>query len=755
MGITSSVIRVGDRDATRREVVGGKAATLNLLAGAGFRVPAGFVLTVAVDASLGDGLDGALRAAADGLGASRFAVRSSAVAEDLPDASYAGLYETFLNVEPDGLGEAARRCFASAGDERIMVYQGARTPATGYNPSPASAGMAVLVQAMVDAEAAGVAFTANPVTGRRDEVVVVGVTGLGERLVSGQATGQEWVIHGRAATCARDGEGALSATEALQVADLARSVASRLGSPQDIEWALDSQRQLYLLQARAMTALPDPVTWAAPGPGLWTRNFRLGEWLPEAITPLFSDWLLPGLEDGYLAGMRSTAHVRVPFRYAVVNGWYFNATPIPSPRLLWRVLLDSRGRAPWFLYNALVRVSRDPAAADRAVLSHVARAWRDDLLPAYRALIDSASGEVDRASPHRLMEIVDEICSIAGQYLWSLALVGGSAWKMEQALGAFWRAHLADPLAGTPAGDGGPQALLRALPGAEPTYPPHAVLSLDWYHPTASETNGHASVLPFAPTVDLAWTRAAAEAACRVALRDRPTVLTRFDELLVVAQSYAVIREEQARDLTLGWPVLRRCAGRLAEHLTATGATASTDDFFFLTRGELTSALTGTAESLGGTAGRRREAWQRQRRLVAPLSLGRPPRLIGDPIARAVEATRGGLAAPAGAIIGHPASAGRATGRVRVVDGPADFPRFAAGEILVAKATTPAWTPLFIRAAAVVTDGGTLAAHASLVAREYGIPAVVGTTDATTRLRTGDLVTVDGSAGTVQHAESR
>jgi pyruvate,water dikinase len=97
----------------------------------------------------------------------------------------------------------------------------------------------------------------------------------------------------------------------------------------------------------------------------------------------------------------------------------------------------------------------------------------------------------------------------------------------------------------------------------------------------------------------------------------------------------------------------------------------------------------------------------------------------------------------------HPASAGRATGPVRIVHGPADFAGFRDGDVLVAKATAPAWTPLFGRAAAVVTDGGTLAAHASLVAREYAIPAVVGTGNATTRLHAGQVVTVDGTAGTI------
>jgi rifampicin phosphotransferase len=101
-------------------------------------------------------------------------------------------------------------------------------------------------------------------------------------------------------------------------------------------------------------------------------------------------------------------------------------------------------------------------------------------------------------------------------------------------------------------------------------------------------------------------------------------------------------------------------------------------------------------------------------------------------------------------LVGEPASPGRATGRARVVDGPEDFDSFEEGEVLVARLTAPAWTPLFGHAAAVVTDGGTLAAHASLVAREYGIPAVVGTGDATRKLRNGMVVTVDGGAGVVE-----
>ena len=146
----------------------------------------------------------------------------------------------------------------------------------------------------------------------------------------------------------------------------------------------------------------------------------------------------------------------------------------------------------------------------------------------------------------------------------------------------------------------------------------------------------------------------------------------------------------------------------------------------------------------------RRQGWESQRRLAAPLALGEPPRTIRKLVHGAAEAARTRPVSPDAIVVGEPASPGRASGAVRIVRGPEDFRGFREEEVLVARLTAPAWTPLFGRAAAVVTDGGTLAAHASLVAREYGIPAVVGTGDATLRLRDGQAVTVDGGAGTVE-----
>ena len=154
-------------------------------------------------------------------------------------------------------------------------------------------------------------------------------------------------------------------------------------------------------------------------------------------------------------------------------------------------------------------------------------------------------------------------------------------------------------------------------------------------------------------------------------------------------------------------------------------------------------------EDLVDQVRKRRSAWERSRRLMAPLALGTMPKVL-ERVVSALEVVRSERPTPEGALRGEPASPGRASGTVRLVRGSEDFVRFRPGEVLVAQTTAPAWTPLFAQAAAVVTDGGSLAAHASLVAREYGIPAVVATGDATARLVDGEWVTVDGSAGLVE-----
>src|SRR6266700_1672961 len=169
----------------------------------------------------------------------RFAVRSSGTAEDLAGASFAGQYETVLDVGLDELPEAVRQVLDSAASARVAAYRQAHREAdAAAAPDPSESKMAVLVQVMVAADVAGVAFTANPVTGARGEVVITAVRGLGERLVAGEATGDQWVVRDGQARCTRAVEQAINADQARQVAELARRAEGHSGTPQDLEWAI-------------------------------------------------------------------------------------------------------------------------------------------------------------------------------------------------------------------------------------------------------------------------------------------------------------------------------------------------------------------------------------------------------------------------------------------------------------------------------------------------------------------------------------
>ena len=787
-----------EADAERLDVAGGKGASLARLLRLAFPVPMGFVITIdayrayLVAVGLSEMSMGAADAAPDaealhrGIqrgpipdelrvailsayrrleagGAAHVAVRSSGIAEDLATASFAGQHDTFLDVAgEEALLDAVRACWASLWAPRAVAYRSQR----GWDDHAPPLALAVVVQVMVPAEAAGVAFTADPVTGDRHVTTISAVRGLGERLVSGEAVADEWVVRGNETTCLRAMEQALTGEQALDVAHLANQIARASGTPQDVEWAIASG-ELFVLQARPMTALPEPiepVVWVAPAPGGWMRNFRVGEWLPEPVTPLCDTWLLASIEAGEVAAGRQDFGLapRQPY-HVLVNGWYFSSPiggGIPIGGAL-RALL----RHPRRIAALALSLSR-PEVAEKSLLMPVARRWRDDLLPRYQTLV--ASWEQDRnvnaATPTELFGLIDAIGAVGGEYLWAFSVVGGHAWKVERALAAFCKRYLPNVLTL------GHQELLLGLPTPFPETPPHAVQSLDWVRPTLGETvqdHPHSVGDAAARHARLRNQRHMAEAACRAALASQPRVLRRFDALLALAQRYAVLREEQAGWFTLGWPLLRRAVTRLGDELRGRGVIERAEDIFFLTRDEVAVRLlpsktepTRSMDDLRATITTRRREWESQRRLSPPLSVGAAPG--ARVIARAVEVMRvPGEAHREGAdhsddprvLRGMPASPGRASGVVRVIRGPEDFGRFLSGEVLVAQVTAPAWTPLFARAAAVVTDGGSLAAHASLVAREYGIPAVVGASEATARLRDGQHVTVDGSAGVVELAQ--
>ncbi len=717
--------------------VGGKAARLGELARAGFRVPDGFVLPACVFGREPEAAR-AIEAALPTLGIGRVAVRSSGLAEDLDDASFAGQYDTVLNVEGSGdVMAAIRRCWTSATSAQVSAYS---TDRAGGK----TGAVAVLVQRMVEATSAGVAYSSNPINGDRAESVVNSIGGLGDRLVSGQADADEWLVRDGSANQRRQAEGAIDAAQALAIADLAARAAAHLGAPQDIEWAI-AGGELYLLQSRPMTALPEQVRWEPTVPGGYVRYFRLGEWLGDPVTPLFESWLVARLErrlhelQGGWISMRwpEPAHI-------VVNGWYYYSmdvlpgTPLEVLRFLVQRLIPNLFLRP---RRAVMVI---PPLAHFGVDLFV-KEWRDDVLPKHQRVVAEATEMVDRASPAQLVEIIDRIATQAGDYYTSVTAVAGFAWKAEVPLAGFYRKHL------YPAVGGSYAELLQGLYAADAGTGGHSVVSLDWFHPTLSELD--LSQEPPAAVASrrdrLAASRREAESRARAALADRPRLRARFERLLAQAQRFQPLREEQLSYMTLGWPVMRRALGRIGSHLVAAGVLDAHDQIYFLSHDELIGALAGDRSSMVAEAGRRRATWERQRKLAAPLTIGVVPPLFVKLLARFEQSVRVPGVGPS-LVTGVPASPGRARGHARIIRSLDDFGRLQPGDVLVAPVTTPAWTPLFTRAAAVVTDTGGVGSHASQVAREYGIPAVVGTGDGTARLHDGQLVLVDGGAGVVE-----
>ena len=224
--------------------VGGKAASLGEMLSAGCRVPPGFV--IAADAQkMTDHLSQEILQTFDDLKLNRVAVRSSGIKEDAKDESWAGQFDSFLNIERDGLIEAVQKCWQSAGSERVKAYGQA-------------AKLAVLVQQMIEGDVSGVAFSINPVTKEHSQVMIEAVAGLCEALVQGLVTPDNYIINKATSKLLSleltGDQPLLSAGQLKEVTKLVRSIEKYYGLPIDVEWTYKDGK-LYLIQARPITTI--------------------------------------------------------------------------------------------------------------------------------------------------------------------------------------------------------------------------------------------------------------------------------------------------------------------------------------------------------------------------------------------------------------------------------------------------------------------------------------------------------------------
>lgn len=371
--------------------VGNKAATLAVLRGLGFRTPPGVVVTTDAFRRDGRGSASLAEALADVpglLGPGPYAVRSSGVAEDGREHSFAGQFLTVLDVSPADLPRAVRKVWSSRASRHVSSYRGGAEVEA----------MAVLIQPMVRAEVAGVAFSVDPVTGA-DRTVVEAVAGSGESPVSGATTPERWTGGDDGRMRGPTEPRHLDPTTADAVAELCRRVASALDGPQDIEWAI-SGGELVLLQARPVTTAGAPAGESVPipidvPPGAWQRDE-----FHEMTAPISEFGLLMGQEQVIRSFGRVFAELGIMIDRAEarrIGGWLYtrmipvgapdpkigSTPPNPPPRwllfLIMRLHPESRRRA---------RAARDTLATRRP--EAIIRQWTTEWAPAHRRETDRA-----------------------------------------------------------------------------------------------------------------------------------------------------------------------------------------------------------------------------------------------------------------------------------------------------------------------------------------------------------------------------
>lgn len=767
----------------------------------------------------------------DGLVDGSVAVRSSATAEDLPDASFAGQQDTFLDVVGmDAVLAAVIACWSSLWTARAISYRAAQ------RIEHAEASVAVVIQRMVPADVSGVLFTANPLTGVRNRTVVDATTGLGEALVSGQVNPDHFEldsVSGRLVSTSNCTSPVLTRDQLVRLTRLGQLVQAEYGTPQDIEWALVRSRgrsstgpvapeTIHLLQARAITSLFE-VPQAIGGPdgddqlAVWF-SFGAFQGVVGPITPLgrsavvviaagaarlfgarFTPQRLPFVGvAGQRVWLRIDGLLRHPLGRAFVPRMLSIAEPASGAVIAGlsndsRLAVGGQRIGPVlgvlrFLRRALPRVPqavRDPqdrrVGLDRAVAAYLdrcaerearatqssdpltrlgrrvaaARSSLDEclrvLLPEFAPIMIPSMVMISRlrgfaartGDPDADRLVLELLRGLPGNVTTDMDL---SLWQVAQSLRS------------------GPEPTADALPHDNPQwrefllrYGMRGVGEIDLGQPRwrerPAQVLGTLSAYRLiedpaaAPDAVYASAVAAAEAAADrlagLAERSghRELRLVRF--MISRLRALMGARETPKFAIIQAMGIIR--AGLLASSadLVALGVIDDADDLALLELDDLEQIAAGSRRDWRSVVAARRSAVdaESRRRQV-------PRVILGDGHAYFSGSPGPGGGAD-GALSGSPVSPGAVDGLVRVVLDP-HASGLRHGEILVCQGTDPAWTPLFLVAAGLVTEVGGMMTHGSVVAREYGIPAVVGVADATARLVTGQRIRLDGTTGTIE-----
>ena len=833
-------------DETDLPHVGGKGLNLGKLTRAGFRVPQGFCVTTEAYRSsvkdmseqsadaikalvLAPELIAKIQAAHEKLQTATVAVRSSATAEDLAEASFAGQQDTFLNVTSNELLDALKACWASLWSERAIAYRETQGIADD------GLAMAVVIQEMCEADVSGVLFTVSPL--RADVAIAESNWGLGESVVSGAitpdsflmsretgevlerkiATKREMVTDAGVHQVPDDRQNVPSLTDfqLQELTQLGMRVEAFYGQPMDIEWAR-SDEQFILLQARHITtpssstpsstfsevdkeaieqlrqkAIQVLETLAEADGTIWC-HYNLAEVLPA---PLPMTWAIikdfmsgaGGLGQAYRGlGFHPSENVdnngildlicgRVYVNLNRESELYFDGFPFshdfnalkqnPQQAMYTQAETDiKRSTASFWLKLPLhiIRISKAEMRL-RRMRSDFDQVLTTDVFPAFQAEVEAESGLSYRElSDAKLVAKfrawrAKTLDDFAPKVLTATLLAGFSLQRLEAVLQKcmnetpakvlasrlisglsgnltvetnekLWQVATGDLALTDFLRDYGHRAvgefeLARPRWREDTTYLEQVIASLQQGTPEADGQQHFARQ---------AEQRASAEQELNELPNDKANLRKQIDSELDFTRRYMPFRETAKFYLMLGYEQIRRALLTLDNRYELNGG------IFYLVPDELEGLIAG--DDFGDTIAARRTERELMLQIELPDVIFSDSLVqIGAPMSTEVAETYTGVGV----------SAGIAQGKACVLLAPSDVRPSDRGYILVCPSTDPAWTPLFLHAAGLVMERGGILSHGAVVAREYGVPAVVNIPNATRLIANGQMLQIDGNQGVV------
>ncbi|PRS71984.1 PEP/pyruvate-binding domain-containing protein [Bacillus sp. NMTD17] len=744
------------------------------------------------------------------------AVRSSSVAEDLEGASFAGQYETYLNIKTnEEFLQAVKECWSSYFAARVTEYKEEMDENEEEMPL-----MAVVVQGLIHSDVSGVIFSENPVSGKTNEMMLTASYGLGEAIVSGLVTPdtfivdketlsiekslgtkelqivpyQEGVIE-QAVTEEKAGQFCLNDDQLEEMTQITKQVEALYGHGVDIEFGI-TNGTFYLLQARPITAALPKAADETAGVSFQMQPDELQDFwismddhMPGPTSPLFSSLIIPALKSGM---KKNGEKYQVPDlnikNIKLYRGHLYSAPSLPETSAEAAPVFDERifelfphlsERMYEILeenffpfYEKIDRQMKEPMTIEEAIIGF------EELKAFY---IQAYDDHFDIVIPQVILSamIEDMLVTYTGDQsqvvLLHEMLIGvmNKSLETDKKLSDFAKSVLQDPELHQAfmKHEKNPE-LLDALNHSEKGR--HFILELEEFlqvygwrsvksHDLTEETwvENPEFILDIIRN-NIQYQCDFDEEFAQAVIKRQETYehfmsqvkdeafKTKFETLYQFALQAANIRDDHHFYIDAMLDAKARVyLLKIGELLVQKGAIPHQEDLWYLYDEEVHTALT-TSTTFDTVIAQRKIEMKENEDIQPPAYMGTPTEAELQQVEKMLGSLRENENNTNDMIYGIGASSGIVSGRVKVITCAEEFSQFQKDDILVCKTTTPLWTSLFRDAKAVITDAGGILSHSAIIAREYMMPAVLGTRIATETLQSGDLVTVDGSNGRIQ-----